>query len=320
MSGHKISVIVPIFNVEKYLSACINSILTQTYQNLEIILVNDGSTDSSLKICDDYALKDNRIKVIHQKNAGVAEARNMGLKNITGDFLSFVDADDIIVENFHETMLRSIIETKADIVECGFRKFENKIELQLLPANTKPFEIYSTISALELLMKEKLKQVLWNKLYNVEVLKGVWFEKGKINEDDFWTYEVFGRTNKIAQIFDVLYCYRQHSESIMGKPYSLQRLDGLTALEERIIYMKEHFPTLENLAIKIFSLGSLWHYQQVDENPEIDPEGIYRKKIVNRVKKFNKQSIFTQWKPKEIFWYQFFINAPNICVKFRNRI
>ena len=320
MNGHKISVIVPIFNVEKYLTQCLESIINQTYQNLEIILVNDGSTDFSPSICDQFALQDRRIKVIHQISTGVAEARNTGLKNITGDFLSFIDADDIIVDNFHETMLRYLLESDADIIECGFHKFEKKIDFQLLPANSKPFEIYNTISALELLMQEKLKQVLWNKLYKVEVIKGVWFEKGKINEDDFWTYEVFGKTNKIAQIFDILYYYRQHSESIMGQPYSIQRLDGLTALEERIIFMKEHFPLLENLAIKIFSLGSLWHYQQVYINSEIDPGGIYRKKIVNRVKRFNKQSIFQQWKVKEIFWYQFFINAPNICVIFRNRI
>lgn len=318
---NKISIIIPIFNVENYLSQCLESVISQTYKNLEIILINDGSTDSSGEICDSYALKDNRIKVIHQKNGGLSDARNSGLRNFTGDLVSFVDSDDFIAPNFCELMLENLTKLNAEIVECYFAKFENEVELKNLNLKIEnKVEIFETEPALELLMKEYFKQIVWNKIYKKEVIKDLYFPVGKINEDEYYTYKAFGNANKIIKINDISYFYRQQEHSIMGKSYNLKRLDGLLALEERINYMKENFPQLENLAIKKFSLGSLWHYQQVDKNPAIDPEELYRKKIVNKVKTYNKLSIFKHWNVKEVFWYQFFIITPNFCVKFRNYI
>ena len=318
---NKISIIMPVYKVEKYLSACIESIIAQTYQNLEIILINDGSTDSCPQICDDYALKDDRIIVIHQQNAGVAVARNNGLKNITGDFVSFIDADDIIIPTFYEKMLESLTQNKADVVECGFVRFANNTEINNeLDRGKISEEIYDTEKALELLIKEEIKQMPCNKLFTAKVNEGIIFPSGRKHEDDFWAYQIIGNAKRVVRRNEVLYFYRTHVESNMGRPYNLTRLDGLSAVEERICYMKAHFPQLENLAIKSFLQGSMWHYQKITKHSEIDPEMISRKNILNKVKTYHTKTAFKGWTFKEQLWYQFFFMAPVLFAKFRNGI
>ena len=316
---NKISIIIPIYNVEDYLPQCIDSVMNQTYENLDIILVDDGSPDSCPQICDDYALKDDRIKEIHQQNGGLSDARNAGVKIATGDFIAFVDSDDLVSLDFCQKLLAAALNNSAEIVECNYLKFKTEREISTVANNcNNGNEIFDTQNALQFLMRENLKQVVWNKLYRLGVVKNIQFPKGIINEDEFWTYKVFGNARKIMKIPDVLYFYRQQEESIMGQTYHIKRLDGLKALEERIVYMKMNFPDLENLAIKVFCTGSLWHYQKIDQYPAIDLQKIFRKKIVKSAKKYNKLSIFKRWKPKEVFWYQFFITMPNFCAKFRN--
>ncbi|OWK74513.1 hypothetical protein CBW16_03645 [Flavobacteriaceae bacterium JJC] len=321
MINNKISIIVPVYNVDKYLAACIESIINQTYKNLEIILVNDGSTDASGKIMDDYVLRESRIKAIHQDNAGVAVARNTGLQNVTGHFISFIDADDVIAPHFYETMLRSLIDNEADIVECDFMRFANINEIGEHPYSGKPAEkIYDTAKALELLIKEEIKQMPCNKLFTAEVNKGITFPPGKKHEDDFWAFQVIGNAKRVVQRDEVLYFYRTHVESNMGRPYNLTRLDGLSAIEERICYVKEHFPQLENLATKSFLQGSMWHYQKITKHSEIDSGMISRKNILNKVKAYHAKTDFKGWTFKEKFWYQFFFMAPVLFAKFRNGI
>ena len=312
---HKISIIIPIYNVEKFLPQCLDSVINQTYQNLEIILVNDGSTDSCSQICEEYAARDHRIKVFHQKKGGVSSARNTGLNNVSGSYLGFVDSDDIIDSKFYETLMQILLKNNADIVECEFSTFENEIDVNKKPNAIKSNEVFNTVTGLEMLMKEYLKQVLWNKLYKFDLTEGIMFEVGRINEDDFWSYQVFGNAKKIIKTFNVLYFYRQHEQSIMGKTYNVQRLDGLLALEQRIVYMRKNFPTLENLAIKVFCFGSFAHYQKICEHPDIDPQNKFRNQIKEKVSKYNKLSIYKNWDLKTIFWFQLFIWTPNIYVK-----
>lgn len=316
---HKISIIIPVYNVEQYLAQCLNSVINQTYHNLEIILINDGSTDSCPQICDEYALQDDRIKVIHKKNGGLSDARNFGLTQATGDFISFIDSDDIVAADFCEKLLQASIEHKADIVECGFYKFENELDLPTggVTANA-TFELFETELALELLIKEYLKQIVWNKLYRKEVVAQLQFPVDKINEDEYWTYKVFGNAKKIVKMQATLYFYRQQLASIMGKEYSLKRLDGLQGLEERIAYVKEKFPKLENLAKQYFCFGCMFHYEMIDENPEIDPKKIFRRQILKKVKTYNQLSIVKNWGLKAVFWFYLFIVTPSTYVRFKN--
>ena len=321
---HKISIIIPIYNVEQYLPQCLKSVINQTYQNLEIILVDDGSTDACPQICEDFALKDNRIKLIHKKNGGLSDARNAGLKIATGDFISFVDSDDFLSSRFYETLLQYMLNNDADIVECGFKEFEDEKDLKkselLSPIAA---ETYETEIALKLLIKDYLQPMVWNKLYRKEVLIDLKFPIGKIHEDVFWTYRAFGNGEKIVKIQDKMYFYRQQANSISGKKYSLKRLDAVDALEERISYMKTNFPKLENLATLVFCFGAMDHYRSITENQAIDPKKTHRKQIIQKVKNFNKYSMLKNWDLKAIFWYKFFLLSPNTslrCRKYVNKV
>ena len=318
---HKISIIIPIFNVEHYLTVCIESVINQTYQDLEIILVNDGSTDSCPQICDAYASKDARIKVIHKKNGGLSDARNAGLKIATGDFISFIDSDDLVAVDFCQKLLQTLIDNNADIVECGFHKFETDVDLaKIIATANAASEIFETEIALELLIKDYLQPMVWNKIYRKEVTIHVEFPVDKIHEDVFWTYKVFGNAGRIMKIQDELYFYRQQANSISGKKYSLKRLDAVDALEERISYMKENFPKLESLSTRVFCFSAMFHYRMINEHQEIDPQKIHRKTIEQRISKYNKFTMLKNWDFKTIFWYEFFLMSPNTYLRFKKYI
>lgn len=236
-----ISVIVPVYKVEKYLQRCVDSILAQTEGNFELILVDDGSPDQCGKICDDYALKDGRVTVIHKENGGLSDARNAGLKIAKGDYTAFVDSDDWLEPEYLEILLQGI--EGADICECGIFRTDGNDVIQK-PENPRR-AVYSGQEALKNLINDHLfHQYVWNKLYRTEVIKGVMFEKGKTHEDEFWTYQVFGNSQRVAIIDDILYNYFQRPDSIMGTGYSLKRLDGLEAKEKRQNYLEERYPQL----------------------------------------------------------------------------
>lgn len=317
----KVSVIIPIYNAELYLAKCLDSLLRQNYQNLEIILIDDGCTDSCPQICNDYEGKDNRIKVIHQKNGGLSAARNAGLKIATGDYISFVDNDDLLSVYFYERLMQVATENNADIVECDFEKFvdvEDYNEKNLKPQNM--IDKFDTQSALHLLIGDYLQPMVWNKIYQRNVVINLDFPVGKSHEDVFWTYKAFGNAKKIVHLKEVLYFYRQHDQSIMGKKYSLKRLDAVEALEERIFYMKEYFPKLVSLATSVFCFGAMDHYRSISKNQAIDPKKTYRKEIVQKVRNYNKYSVVKNWDLKTIFWFQFFLLSPDTSLKFRKFI
>ncbi len=242
-----ISVIVPIYNVEKYLTKCIESIINQTYKNLEIILVDDGSPDNCPIICDEYAKKDSRIKVIHKKNGGLSDARNYGMSLATGEYISFIDSDDYIDENMYEQMVTALIDNNADIVSCAINDvYNDKIETK----NIKQ-ELYNTELAIkDLLLEINLTQTVWNKLYKKEIIEGITFEKYKINEDDFWTYQIIANSKRIITINKPFYYYIHRESSIMGQGYSEKNLDGLEARYKQYEFIKKNYPNLVFIARK----------------------------------------------------------------------
>lgn len=319
MAQPLISIVIPVYNVDKYLSTCLDSVVNQTYPQLEIILVNDGSTDSSPEICDDYAQKDSRIKVVHKENGGLSDARNFGLKNATGEFMALIDSDDAIALSFCEVLLKTALHHDAEIIEGDFVKFENddEIKLQQDPSIGQEL-IFETEEALELLIKGEIKQTVWNKLYKKEVIEGVSFEKGRKHEDEFWTYQIIGKAKKIVKITNVLYFYRQRQESIMGQKYSLERLDGLDGLEARMIFMKNKHPKLFSLSFKSFWSASSAHYQNLTKKPKLDPNGFHRKTILNKVKEYKTAISDQDFKPKDLFWLYFFLLMPNGYARLRN--
>lgn len=243
-----ISVIIPVYQVEHYVAHCIESVINQTYRNLEIILIDDGSTDESGEICDIYADRDERIRVVHQENAGLSAARNRGIEIAQGEYLSFVDSDDWIDRRFIEILYKISAEAGCDIVQCCFwNVFSDDREETEREGN---YTVYSpktfSISAYTLLSWKC--NVAWNKLYKKSLFEGIRYPKGKIHEDEFTTYKLIWNANNIAVTNTKLYFYRQRTDSIMGSVYSLRRLDAGDAYKEREdFYEKNGETTLLNL-------------------------------------------------------------------------
>ena len=248
-----ISIVVPVYEVEPYLDRCVSSLCNQTYQKLEIILVDDGSPDSCGTMCDEWAGKDDRIRVIHKSNGGLSDARNAGIAIASGEYIAFADSDDWVSPFFAERLYRVMRRENADIVECGIlRTAEEGADF---PAAGDDCTVFSAKAAMEELIQDRVfHQHVWNKLYRKDLTERIPFEKGKTNEDEFWTYQIFGKAEKIVKLDDILYCYFQRPTSIMGKPYSLKRLDALEAKKQRQLYIDLKFPELSALAgINLFT-------------------------------------------------------------------
>ncbi len=239
----KISVIVPIYNVEKYLDKCIQSIINQTYTNLEIILVDDGSPDNCGEICEQYAKNDSRIKVIHKENGGLADARNFGIDQMTGDYVAFVDSDDYIHPQMYERMMDVMEQKNADIVISSWKYVhEDKDEvIQKLSANQE-ISIFEKNTIQNLYFDNSDKRVTftvaWNKLYKKEIFDTLRFPKGKVHEDEFVTFKTLYNANKVAYIDEELYYYLVRSVSIMGS-FNLKRFDIFDAYCEKLRFFEE---------------------------------------------------------------------------------
>lgn len=258
-----ISVIVPIYKVEDYLCRCVESIINQTYRNLEIILVDDGSPDNCPKMCDDYALKDNRIKVVHKENGGLSDARNAGMEVATGEYISFVDSDDYISLDFFESLYNTMCREKSDIVECSVVKFYEDNHFDKYSDDNKIIS-YSNQDALSGLISENpFKQHVWNKLYKADLVLDIPYAVGKLNEDEFWTYQIFGRAEKITRVNKTMYYYFQREGSIMGETYNLRRLDALEGKYNRQKYIEENYPELEKISKIDFYASCIFAYQSV---------------------------------------------------------
>lgn len=233
----KISIIVPVYKVEKQIDTCIKSILNQTFNNFELILVDDGSPDKCGEICDEYEKKDKRIKVIHKKNGGLSDARNAGLNIAIGKYIGFVDSDDIIHPEMYEKMYSYINKYNVDIVQCKFKKFENIEDINKFSKINNTYtniEYYTSKEAImDMIDNNKINVNTWNKLYKREFFENERFPKGKIHEDEFLTYKLMYESNKIAYINEELYYYYQNDSGIMNGSNLIKRLDRIEALEER---------------------------------------------------------------------------------------
>ncbi len=257
-----ISVIVPVYKVEAYLDRCVQSVIDQTYKNLEIILVDDGSPDRCPEICDEWAKKDSRIRVIHKPNGGLSDARNVGIAASTGSYIAFLDSDDWIEPNMYELLYRRLTEDNCDISACGVEMFWEDSSKSATPLTAAGCCILDTQQAMAALLQESLlKQPVWYKLYKTVLVRDLLFPIGKYHEDVFWTYRAIARAKRVS-IFDTpCYHYAQRSGSIMGESYSLRRLDGLEAKELQLQYMEEHLPTFVPQAQKNLLFSCLYAAQ-----------------------------------------------------------
>ena len=238
-----ISVILPVYRVEKYLDRCLRSITEQTYRNLEIILVDDGSPDNSGAICDAWAEKDSRVRVIHKENAGAGAARNTGLDAATGEIISMIDSDDYLEVHMFEHLLGLMTED-VDIVECDICWTE--LDDLAMDDGT---EAKITVCDMEDAMRFHIRDEIFcqtppNKLYRRNTIGEVRFPEGNLIDDEYFTYRVIGNAKRLARTSACMYAYRQQQGSAMHKRFSLKRLQGLEAKQQRLEYLQMRLPEL----------------------------------------------------------------------------
>lgn len=243
-----ISVIVPVYKVEPYLDRCVQSIVDQTYRNLEIILIDDGSPDRCGEMCDAWAEKDPRIQVIHKKNGGLSDARNAGMAAATGEYIGFVDSDDWIEPQMYQSLYEAISTTNSDIASCGAKRVwpDGRPSKELQAVNR--YHVFEHDAAMEAFITANgLVQTVWNKLYRKTVAQDLIFPVGLVHEDEFWTWKVIARANRIVTIQESYYNYLQRANSIMGAGFSERRLLVINAKAERQQYIEKQFPDLTDL-------------------------------------------------------------------------
>ncbi len=289
----RISVIIPVYNVERYLKRCVDSVLKQTYTDLEIWLVDDGSTDSSVNICDEYALQDDRIRVIHQENMGQSAARNAALEKMTGTMVLFVDSDDFVHEKMTEKLYNLLTETSSDMVSCFSESGsgDHFAETETIPGEAAASrevrasydpdgkdhgaETYEGDDRFYCLFDERYRinlSVVWGKLYRREVFDDLRFAIGRIHEDELAMHHILGNCSRIAFTFERLYYYFERGGSTTNTGYRLKYLDLLYALEDRCSYFDQKGKEkLGFLSRREYLRRSQWHYYSMrkyhpDEN------------------------------------------------------
>lgn len=287
MNSPIISIIVPIYKVEGYIHQCINSILNQTYRNLEVILVDDGSPDSCPTICDEYAKKDNRIKVIHKLNGGLSEARNFGLDIAKGEYIAFVDSDDYIHATMIETILQCMIDNDCQIGMCARCDIQGDLntEKYIFPNSM----IASKFEIMPLLLADVIGSQSWDKIYKRSVFDQVRFPIGRLYEDIGTTYLAFDKIERFCYIHRPLYYYRLNNAGISFSEKPNKILDTFTSFYERLLYAEKFFPAEQAKCLELAfntAMGSLNYHLRFgfeDENQNLrrvrDFFSVYRHQI-----------------------------------------
>ena len=271
----KVSIGIPIYNVEEYLRECLDSIMNQTFKNFEVIMVDDGSTDNSFNICQEFAARDSRFKLIHQANIGVAGARNTCLKHMKGEYISWVDSDDKVEPNYLERLLEVQNETQADLVDGYNYGFKDGMRYYYDLTHISPTLDAVEISKEELCLRllEGFRIVLWGNLAKKELYQGVYFITGKNYEDNGTRFKLYFRANKIVILPEPLYGYREERKgSIMTNKNTsetlrkkLQDFEDITANSENFIYFMDISQSKE-IVEKIHQqyLGHLYSLSKTD--------------------------------------------------------
>lgn len=255
-----ISVIVPVYKVEPYLRACVDSILAQTYTNLEIILVDDGSPDSCGAICDEYAEKDSRVRVIHKANGGLSDARNVGMAVCTGEFLTFVDSDDLLTPNTLE-LLYSLAEVHhAELVIGGHARFTDESGFVF-----EQTEVTAEVMTKQQAMTDFFKSgcASWARLYRRNVQIDVSFPVGEINEDEAIVLHLLDRCETVVKTERIVYGYRTRPESITTSTFSLKKLDWYRHCKANLEWIRENYPELEEAAAHRYRSSILYSLTEI---------------------------------------------------------
>lgn len=261
-----ISIIIPVYRVEPYLHKCIDSVLSQTYKDIEVLIIDDGSPDQCGKICDEYAMNDSRVVVLHTANNGLAAARNIGLNKARGEYIGFVDSDDWIEPDMYEVMIQSLEKTGANVCECDIYSDNYSMFSDCSLCKNNEFIIYNKNEALEALIDGKIKNVTWNKLYKRHTFESLSFPIGRNYEDVAIMHHIIGKADKYVQIDARKYHYRNRTDSISQTRNAKNLFDYVTACINRYWYLRTEYPRIyadkENDILQIVAMGicRIWRW------------------------------------------------------------
>lgn len=290
-----ISIVLPIYNVEKYIEKCMDSVLNQTYKNIEVILVDDGSPDRCPKICEEYAKKDNRIKVVHKENGGLSDARNAGIKVANGEYITFIDSDDYVDEDYVEFLYNNIEKTNADIAIGAHRVLydSGKVIEKATHENSvlKPKEVLERI-----LYDDGIDLSAWGKLYKISLFDDIKFPKGRIFEDSATTYMLVDKAKKIAVNSESKYNYIIRKDSISNASFSPKKMDLITSTREMSEYIKNKYPDLEKAANRRLMYAYLSTLSQLAKCKEKYPKE--EKEMTTYIKKHGNEILKDKRVPK----------------------
>ncbi|MBR5278267.1 MAG: glycosyltransferase [Clostridia bacterium] len=245
----KISIIVPVYKVEQYLDCCVESILAQTFTDFELILVDDGSPDNCPQMCDNWATKDARIKVIHKPNGGLSDARNAGVESATGEYVCFIDSDDLIAPTYCQTLYGMLHGTQYDFSVCGVHRFPDGEIPNVEIGDISPKTV-SNIEFLAMQFQKKTEFGVWNKLYRRSLFQTLSFQKGKVHEDVIFSADLSGLNNGVIYTDEKLLYYRQREGSIVATTSQKCSPDRIYAGEYLLNKVKKHCPDLLDYALK----------------------------------------------------------------------
>ena len=268
----QISVVVPIYKVEKYLCRCVDSILAQTFTDFELILIDDGSPDNCGAICDEYALKDARVRVIHQENRGVSVARNSGLQAANGKYIAFVDSDDYVAKDYLEVLITSMTDTNADIAVCSFTEVAEDTSdfVSVSDKACLPVEFQANDKMIALCNSDQITNYLWNKLYKKDLFNEIRFPVNvAFWEDAAIMYRLFDLCEKVVFIDKTLYFYVFRSGSATKHVTINDVLAQYHVCMERLEFLKEKYPELENFLVcsvcsVAYNAWALWQREKFD--------------------------------------------------------
>ena len=282
MDNELISIIVPCYNVEQYLDRCVKSLVDQTYKNIEIILVDDGSTDATGEKCDVWAEKNKVIKTYHKENGGLSDARNYGMLKSSGKYFFFVDSDDYVSTNIVEFLYNSLKNSDSDISTCQHVTFyENELPKD---ENKNINVVYNTEDALsELMYQNNVTTSAWGKLYKRELFNYIKYPKGKVCEDLPVTYLLFAKSKRISINSKRLYYYFIRNGSIMHSKFNKNRLDALDFSKEETEYIQKKFPKLINAAFNREFMEAVYVSKRIPYTKEFKE---HRKVIKSILKKY----------------------------------
>lgn len=269
----KITVIVAIYKVEKYIRKCIESILNQTYRNLEVILVNDGSPDNSLSICEEYAAKDSRVVVLTKENGGQSTARNYALDRCHGDYIGFIDGDDWIESQMYEVMLKAAVDFEADIIQCACVLHNNGSQRKDVP--NRQVKVYSGEEAVRDLLSPSFAEIntsVCNKLFKREAIGTIRFTPVRAFEDDEFNVRTLAVSKKVVCIPEWLYDYNQHEGSTMTNSFNINKVALVTIQRNITDFVENNIPDLYPqcekvlLSKELYTLANLVKYKSVDKD------------------------------------------------------